>query len=103
VQENMLPQGVWEITAGQPSSSTPPVAAGAVGEQQRKTTMKLQRIEKSKFKHGEYVGYCRGAQRIKRGGLGWKTYSIGSISGNEVYATAWTLEELDSKLQQIEG
>lgn len=58
-------------------------------------------IEKSSFRRGEYVGYCNGAQRIRRGGKGWQTYSLGSQAGTFVYATAETLHELGGKLAHI--
>ena len=58
-------------------------------------------IEKSGFRHGEYIGYCNGAQRIRRGGQGWETYSLGSSAGQFTYATADTLYQLGGKLAYI--
>lgn len=58
-------------------------------------------IEKSAFRNGEYVGYCNGAQRIRRGGLGWQTYCLGSSEGTFVYASSRTLFELGSQLAHI--
>lgn len=59
------------------------------------------RIEKSATRHGEYVGYCHGAQRIRRGGEGWTTYQLGSAAGTFIYATARTLYELGAKLEAL--
>lgn len=58
-------------------------------------------IDKSAFRRGEYVGYCNGAQRIRRGGEGWRTYALGSSAGKFVDATAPTLMELGAKLAKI--
>ena len=58
-------------------------------------------IDKSTFRAGEYVGYCNGAQRIRRGGKGWETYALGSQSGVFTYATEQTLHELGGKLAWI--
>lgn len=58
-------------------------------------------IDKSSFRRGEYVGYCNGAQRIRRGGQGWETYRLGSSAGAFTYATAGTLFELGGKLSHI--
>lgn len=58
-------------------------------------------IDKSAFRKGEYVGYCNGAQRIRKGGQGYETYSLGSQSGAFTYATAQTLFELGGKLAHI--
>ena len=58
-------------------------------------------IDKSAFRRGEYVGYCNGAQRIRKGGQGWETYSLGSSAGVATYATAATLFELGGKLAHI--
>lgn len=60
----------------------------------------LTHIERSALRHGEYVGYCHGAQRIRRGGLGWETYELGSQAGRFVPATARTLDELNEQLKQ---
>lgn len=59
------------------------------------------RIEKSATRRGEYVGYCNGAQRIRRGGQGWETYALGSSTGAFTYATAETLYQLGGKLEHI--
>ena len=58
-------------------------------------------IEKSAFRHGEYVGYCNGAQKIRKGGQGWETYGLGSQTGVRTYATAQTLFKLGEKLAYI--
>jgi len=58
-------------------------------------------IEKAAFRRNEYVGYCNGAQRIRRGGAGWETYALGSSAGAFTYATAGTLFELGGKLAHI--
>ncbi len=58
-------------------------------------------IEKSAFRCGEYIGYCNGAQRIRKGGQGWETYALGPSSGVFTYATAGTLFELGRKLAHI--
>lgn len=55
-------------------------------------------IEKCSTRKGEYIGYCNGAQRIRKGGKGWQTYALGSSSGEFFPATAKTLEELDAIL-----
>ena len=60
----------------------------------------LSNIEHSRFRRGEYVGYCQGVQRIRRGGLGWQTYALGSSAGQFVAMSARTLEELNAKLQE---
>ena len=59
------------------------------------------RIDKSATRKGEYVGYCNGAQRIRRGGRGWETYALGSSSGIYTYATAPTLYQLGGILGYI--
>ena len=58
-------------------------------------------IEKSRFRAGEFVGYCNGAQRIRRGGRGWQTYCLGSSDGVFVSASARTLFELGGQLAYI--
>ena len=58
-------------------------------------------ISKSSFRHGEYIGYCNGAQRIRKGGQGYETYALGSSAGAFTYATAGTLFELGGKLAHI--
>ncbi len=55
-------------------------------------------IEKSAFRKGEYIGYANGAQRIRRGGLGWETYALGSSAGVFTPATAETLYALGEML-----
>ena len=55
-------------------------------------------IDKSAFRWGEYVGYCNGAQRIRRCGYGWETYSLGSSSGTFTPLRARTLRELSRKI-----
>lgn len=63
----------------------------------------LPNIEKSAFRKGEYVGHCKGAQLIRKGGEGWETYRLGSISQGEfVRVTARTLAELSIKLEDEE-
>ena len=58
-------------------------------------------IEKSAFRKGEYIGYCNGVQRIRKGGQGYETYALGSSTGVATYATAQTLFELGGKLAHI--
>lgn len=58
-------------------------------------------IEKSATRKGEFIGHCNGAQRIRRGGLGYETYALGSSAGVFTYATASTLFELGGKLAWI--
>lgn len=58
-------------------------------------------IEKSAFRKGEYVGYCNGAQRIRRTGKGWQTYALGSSKGVFVPAYGRTLAELGDKLAAV--
>ena len=57
-------------------------------------------IDKSAFRRGEYVGYCNGAQRIRKGGLGWQTYALGSTQGEPVFVSAPTLRELGAMLEK---
>ncbi len=59
------------------------------------------RIEKAAFRKGEYVGYCQGAQRIIRGGEGWRTAGLRSSAGKTLSVTAPTLEALGDKLDKI--
>lgn len=59
------------------------------------------RIEKSATRKGEYVGYCNGVQRIRRGGKGWQTYALGSSAGTFTSATAETLYQLGGMLEHI--
>lgn len=59
------------------------------------------RIEKSAFRKGEYIGYCNGAQRIRKGGRGWETYALASSGGIFTYATESTLYELGGTLGYI--
>ena len=59
------------------------------------------RIERSAFRHGEYVGYCRGAQRIVRIGDYWCTAGLRSTEGKAVSAQARTLELLNAELERI--
>ena len=56
------------------------------------------RIKKSAFRKGEYIGYCNGAQRIRKGGQGWQTYALGSTAGTFIAATAPTLRQLGDRL-----
>lgn len=58
-------------------------------------------IEKSSYRRGEFIGYCNGAQGIRRGGLGWETYRLASAAGAYTYSTACTLFELGGKLAHI--
>jgi hypothetical protein len=58
-------------------------------------------IQESAFRKGEYVGFCNGVQRIRRGGQGWQTYSLGSSAGTFTSASAPTLFELGGKLAHI--
>jgi len=55
-------------------------------------------IESSAFRKGEYIGYCNGAQRIRRCGKGWQTYGLASSQGEAVFFYARTLAELSDKL-----
>jgi hypothetical protein len=57
------------------------------------------RIEKSGFRKGEYVGYCKGAQRIRRTSYGWQTYALASSAGEFVAASGRTLKELGNELE----
>lgn len=59
------------------------------------------RIEKSAHRRGEYVGYCNGAQRIRKGGEGWRTYALGSTDGTFIPTTAPTLRQLGDKLDKL--
>lgn|GEM_PF-4830457 len=58
----------------------------------------LPNIDKAAFRRGEYVGYCNGAQRIRRCSAGWETYALGSSAGKFEPARASTLEELSAIL-----
>ncbi len=60
-------------------------------------------IEKSAWRKGEFVGYCNGCQRIKRGGTGWRTYELGSKDGFFVSVSAPTLYELGELLAHIQA
>ena len=59
------------------------------------------RIDKSAFRRGEYIGYCNGAQRIRRCGNGWQTYGLASSAGEAVFATAPTLQALGDRLEKM--
>ena len=59
------------------------------------------RIEKAAHRRGEYIGYCNGAQRIRRDGSMWQTYQLGSIEGLFVAVSAPTLRQLGDKLDKI--
>ena len=61
----------------------------------------LSRIEKATWRKGEYVGYCQGAQRIVRGGEGWRTDGLRSMDGKAISVTAPTLEALNAKFDKI--
>jgi len=58
-------------------------------------------ISKSAFRKGEYVGHCRGAQRILRFADGWRTCGLLSLAGTAVYAKGRTLAELGAKLEDM--
>lgn len=58
-------------------------------------------IAKSAFRHGEYIGYCNGAQKIRRGGLGWQTYGLASSEGTAIFVSDRTLSGLGKKLENI--
>lgn len=60
-------------------------------------------IEKSYFKKGEYVGFCNGAQRIRKEGGQWRTCGLASLAGEAVYLSAPTLAELGEKLDKEKG
>ena len=59
------------------------------------------RIEKAAHRRGEYIGHCNGAQRIRKGGQGWRTYELGSTAGTFIPATAPTLRQLGDKLDKL--
>ena len=59
----------------------------------------LSRIDKAAFRQGEYVGYCNGAQRIRKCGNLWQTYTLGSSTGEFVQLYAHTLEEMNRLLE----
>jgi len=81
---------------GQTQSNFPAITRGV---NQTKPDMKnLLNIDKSAFRKGEYVGYCNGAQRIRKVGNQWQTYSLGSQAGKFIPASAETLAELSKKL-----
>ena len=62
----------------------------------------LSHIDKSGFRKGEYVGYTsKGCQRIRHNGSEWRTYALGSSSGQFVSLSADTLESLNQKLTTI--
>jgi len=61
----------------------------------------LSRIEKSIRRKGEYTGYCKGAQKIRRYSRGWETYGLASSQGEFVYAHAPTLEKLNTRLEVL--
>lgn len=61
----------------------------------------LPNIEKSAFRKGEYIGYCNGAQRIRRCGAVWQTYALGSATGTPVFIYAATLEEMSRRLTAL--
>ena len=63
--------------------------------------MNLSRIDKSVLRKGEYVGYCKGAQRIRRCHKGWETYELGSSQGEFVYANSRTLKGLNQRLEVL--
>lgn len=60
------------------------------------------RIEKSATRKGEYVGYCKGAQRIRRTGKGWATYALGSSAGEAVFVSGRTLTEIGNKMDKLD-
>jgi hypothetical protein len=55
-----------------------------------------QRIEKSGFRPGEYVGYCDGAWKIRRSGQLWQA---SKIDGKD-YFRARTLDAIGNGLDQ---
>jgi hypothetical protein len=57
-------------------------------------------IEKSAIRKGEYVAYIHGAQRIRRDGRAWVTYTLGSTYGVFIYAFGSTLAELVAMLEK---
>lgn len=61
----------------------------------------LPHIEKSGFRKGEYVAYINGTQRVRRSGVGWSTYVLGSSSGEFTPISAPTLEAMDAKIAEM--
>jgi hypothetical protein len=59
------------------------------------------RIEKAAHRRGEYIGFCNGAQRIRRSGSMWQTYQLGSTEGRFIAVSAPTLVQLGDKLDKI--
>lgn len=59
-------------------------------------------IDKSQ-RRGEYIGYCNGAQRIRKECGYWVTYGLGSAQGKQVYASGKTLRELGDKLDRVKN
>jgi hypothetical protein len=63
---------------------------------------RLEHIEKSALRRGEYVLYLNGVQRVRRG-AGWRTYALGSSVGKFTPLTARTLAELDRLAGELAG
>lgn len=61
----------------------------------------LWNIERSAFRRGEYVGYCNGAQRIRRVNGGWQTYALASSAGKFMPMFGRTLAELSRKMAKL--
>lgn len=55
-------------------------------------------IEKSGIRKGEYIAYVKGVQRIRKSGGFWESYSLGSMKGEFIPASAPTLKALAAKL-----
>lgn len=58
----------------------------------------LPNIEKAAFCKNDYIGYCNGAQRIRKSGKSWQTCGLASSAGEAVFLSAPTLRELSDKL-----
>ncbi len=61
----------------------------------------MNHIEKSATRHGEYVAYINGAQRVRRNWSGWETYALGSTAGEFTPISASTLKAMDEKISDM--
>lgn len=59
-------------------------------------------IEKSGLRKGEYVGYCNGANRIRREGKFWRMNYVSCKSGN-MMTVYGLLRELQVVCEQFNG
>ena len=82
----------------QTETTTTPDAAGAKQPADNRLPFN---IEKSCHRRGEYIGFCGGAQRIRREGNVWNTYALGSAAGTFHYSAAFTLADLGRQLEAI--